>query len=486
MKVLLINPPTHKIVTTTQPSFIVQNRGLVPPLGLVYLASAVQERRVGKVKILDCQLDQLADDAIKQQILDYQPDVVGITMVTFVLPDSLNIAALVNQCEHILQKRILVIAGGPHTFIFPEETARLPHIDFVLSGEAEFTFPTLLENIGNHEALTEIPGLWYMREDELVKGPPYSYINDLDSIPLPDRTLLDYQRYSNVLAGRGFMTTMMTSRGCPYQCIFCDRLGKRFRAASAEYVVREIEACLRLNINEIFFHDDTFTVNKKRVLEICRLISEQALHFTFSLRSRVNTIDEEMIKALREVGCRRISFGVESGVQRIIDRIKKGITLEQAEQAFRLARKYRITTLADFMIGHPDETIEDIHATLRFAKKLRPDYAQFSITTPYPGTELYWEALERKIIPSDVWREFASNPRADFSPPRWEGEIPREALHQLGHQCYRKFYFAPSYILRQMLTIRNVAEFQKKFQAGSQLLLNQALRQLGVKNDGFK
>lgn len=486
MKILLISPPSENIITTTQPSFIIRDRGLVPPLGLLYLATAVKHRTDHEVKILDCQLHGMSQERVKQEILAYQPDVVGISIVTFLLIDSLNVAGTAKDCSALLNKNITVVAGGPHTFLFPKETAGFDTIDFVLAGEAEFTFVSLLNNLSDFGKINAIPGIHYKTNGGIYEGPRYRHIRDLDSLPVPDRRLLDYDQYSNVLSRDKKMTTMMTSRGCPYRCIFCDRLGKKFRPVSAGRVVQEIESCLKLGISEIFFHDDTFTIDKKRVLKICDLIQKKSLNISFSLRSRVNTIDEEIIKALKRAGCQRISYGVESGVQDVLDRIKKGIRLEQVEETFALTQKYQIITLADFMIGHPGETVSDIMDTVKFAKKIRPDFAQFSITTPYPGTELYANAISEGIVKGDVWRHFAENPTPDFNPPRWIEHIGKDQLYDLIHHCYRQFYFSPSYLLRQLLQLKSRQEFFKKFQAGKKLAVNQLLLKLGKRRDGFR
>lgn len=486
MKILLINPPDRHIVTTTQARYVVRERGLVPPLGLLYLATMIKQRAEHDVKLFDCQVHKHSEEAIRQEVLAYGPDIVGITFITFMLIDALAVARVVKDCEASLGRRICVVAGGPHVTIYPEETARFDTVDFAIGGEAEFTFLKFIQHLDDETTLETIPGICYKRNGTIVKGPPYGLIEDVDSVPIPDRRLLDYHAYSNILSSSSLMTTMMTSRGCPFQCIFCDRLGKRFRAMSAQRVLEEIEGCLSLNIQEIFFHDDTFTLNKKRVMEICHLITQRQLKFRFSLRSRVNTIDEEMIAALKKAGCRRISFGVESGVQRILERIRKGITLEQAEDAFRLARKYGITSLADFMIGHPDERIEDVHVTLRFARKLRPDFIQFSVTTPYPATELYREAMEKGYIKTDVWREFARNPSEDFVPPRWEQHMDRETQYALLHQCYRRFYLSPSFIWRNLTRVRSPRELRRKAAAGSKLVLHELGARLGMRKDGLR
>lgn len=486
IRVLLINPPSDHIITTTQAKYIISERGFVPPLGLLYLATSIQERTTHNIRILDYQLHKLNEQQIENEIQRYDPDVVGITTITFMLVDCMKVAQIVKRIQKKRKKIIHVVAGGPHATIYPVETAQLEGIDFSLAGEAEFSFLEFLENLNDQDRLARIPGICFQENGRVIKGPPYAFIDDLDALPVPDRTLLDYEKYANVLAGSGIMTTMITSRGCPYQCIFCERLGKTFRAVSPENVMLEVTRCLDLGIRNIFFHDDTFTIDKKRVMEICRLIRENKITLQFSLRSRVNTIDEEMISELKNAGCTRISFGVESGVQRILNRIKKGITLEQVEKAFALTRKYKITSLADFMIGHPDETLKDIEQTLKFAKKIRPDYVQFSVTTPYPGTDLYREALDKGIVKKDVWKEFAENPVEHFTPPRWEETLDKHSIYKVLHRCYRKFYLNPKFIIRNLMRLNGWNELVRKMKAGMKLALYELLEKLGINRDGFR
>lgn len=486
MKILLVNPPRFSKVETTIPTFINKERGELPPLGLLYLASSIKDKTNHDVKILDCPVMELSYEDIKTEILKYQPDVVGIYIITFLLIDSLKIAEIVKSCEKKLKKNVAVIAGGPHVIIYPGETAGHKNIDFALAGEAEFSIVDFLNFKENKDRLSQIPGIYFVSDNNTIKGPQFKYIEDLDSIPMPDRRLLDYTKYSSILSSEGFVTTMMTSRGCPYQCIFCERLGKKFRAHSAEYVIKEIEDCINLGIKEIFFHDDTFAVSKKRVLEICHLINSKNLKFIFDLRSHINTINEELLVALKEAGCSRISYGIESGVQRIIKRIKKGISLEQASKMVSLTKKHKIATLTDFMIGHPDETIDDIHQSIKFAKKLDADYSQFTITTLYPGTQLYYEAMDKKVIKSDVWQKFAISPTSDFVPPRWDLIIDRNILVKLLHHCYRSFYLRPGYIYKHLFKIRSLKEFKAKSKAGFSLIINQLTIKMGFKNNGFQ
>ncbi len=487
MKILLINPPRFQKVETTIPTFINEKRGELPPLGLLYLATSIKTKTDHDVKILDCSLSGMTYEDIKKEILSYQADVVGISIITFVLIDSLKVAEVTKNCEKILNKKITVIAGGPHVIIYPEETAGQKNIDFALSGEAEFSIIDFLNYKDNIDRLKEIPGIYFTNgKHNIVKGPQFQYIEDLDSIPMPDRRLLEYEKYSSILSNEGLLTTMMTSRGCPFQCIFCERLGKKFRAHSAEYVLKEIEDCLSLGIEEIFFHDDTFAVSKKRVMEICKRITEKKLKFIFDLRSHINTIDDELLTALKAAGCKRISYGIESGVERIMKRIKKGISLKKAYRTVNLTKKHKIMTLTDFMIGHPDETIDDIYQSVDFAKKLNADFAQFTITTLYPGTPLYYEAMEKKVIDSDVWRRFATDPNPDFTPPRWDLTIDRNVLVELLHHCYKSFYLRPGYIGKQLLKIRSLKEFNTKTTAGFSLLYNQVATKVGLKSNEIK
>lgn len=477
MKILLIAPPANRMVHTNLPPLVTgdkqENLGHVPPLGLLYLASAA--RKAGhEVEVLDCQLSNPDRTAVTRAIVKSAPDLVGVTIVTFLLPDALEVIAAAHQAAAELGRAITVVAGGPHATVFPEETARLAGVDYALAGEAEFSFIRLLESMGDARALAAIPGLNAVMDGELIQGPEREVIADLDALAKPDRRLLDNARYHNVFAGAGLMTTMMTSRGCPFNCIYCDRLGKRFRPHSAQYVLNEMADCVDLGIGEIYIHDDTFTVNKKRVLEICRGIQERGWKLRLACRSRVDTMDEELMAAMRRAGFRRVSFGVESGVDRILKRIRKGITLEQARSTFSLARKYGMTTLADFMIGHPDETADEVRATIQFAKDLKPDYVQFSITTPYPATDLYREALDLGVIPGDVWREFARNPSPDFEPPRWTAILSAEELNQLIADAYSAFYLRPSFIIADLLKTRSLGALNRKVRAG----LNLAARRI--------
>ncbi|MDP2909512.1 MAG: radical SAM protein, partial [bacterium] len=297
-----------------------------------------------------------------------------------------------------------------------------------------------------------------------IVNPQKELIQNLDELPFPARHLVPFQKYSSVLAKKFPVTTMFTSRGCPYRCLFCDRphLGKFFRARSASNVVDEFEKCVRMGIKEIFIYDDTFGVDRQRVLDICQGIIKRKIDISWDIRTRVNTVDEEILIALKNAGCQRIHYGVEAGTQRILNILRKGITLEMAEKAFRLTKKAGIQTAGYFIIGSPSETEEEILATINFAKKLNPDFVHFTILTPYPATDLYRFGLETGVIKYDYWKEFAQTPSLDFSPPVWEEIFSKDELNKLLKKAYRSFYFRPGYVLKRLREVSSFKEFLAK------------------------
>jgi anaerobic magnesium-protoporphyrin IX monomethyl ester cyclase len=409
MKVLLINPPNHRPIKSVLPEVIEEERGYNPPLGIMYLASYARKHTFHQIELLDCQVEELSYKQIEAEIKRRRPDVVGITVMTFSLIDVLTVVKIVKT----INPKIKIVLGGPHAHIFPEETIVLDGVDFLVLGEGEFVFRDLLENINDKRNLKKIKGLVFIENGKIINTGKPDFIENLDALPHPARDLLPISKYSSVLAKRSPVTTMFTSRGCPHRCIFCDRpnLGKKFRARSALNVVEEMEECLKMGIREFFLYDDTFGVDRQRVLKICDHILKRNLKAGWDIRTRVDTVDEEILRKLKTAGCERIHFGIESGNPEILKTLQKGITIEQARRAFRLTKKIGIETLAYFMIGNPGETKKTAKQTIRLAKELEPDYVHFSVLIPFPATKLYWWGLERGIFKTDFWREFARNPQ---------------------------------------------------------------------------
>ncbi len=468
MKILLINPPILQTIQSVMPKVLEERLDYLPPLGLMYVAAYIQKETAHEVQIIDAQVNQLNYGILEKEIKNRPPDVVGMTVMTFTLIDVIEVAKLIKKID----SKIKIILSGPHSIIYPNETINIPEIDFLVLGEGEKAIKPLLNNIDKLEKLKSVKGLVFKLNGQIVNTGRADLIENLDELPSPARELTPYKKYFSVVSSHRPDTTMFTSRGCPYKCLFCDRpqLGKNFRARSAKNVLDEMEACQKLGIQEIFIYDDTFGVDRQRVFDICSEYKKRDLTIAWEIRTRVNTVDEEILKALKDAGCQRIHYGVEAGTQKILNVLRKGITLEQVINAFKLTKKAGIETAAYFMIGSPTETKEDILQTIKFMKKINPDYAHVTITTPFPATDLFQMAIEQGVIKDDPWKKFAQNPTANFIPPIWEKELSRDELFDLLKKAYQSFYMRPGYIFKKVLRVKSAKEFFQKARGAIRLL----------------
>ena len=464
MRVLLINPPSENEISSNTPSIVDEEQGFFPPLGIMYVAAYAEKYTKHQIEILDAQVEQLNYTQIEHEIGKRNPDIVGITTMTFSLIDSISTAKIVKKIDD----GIKVILGGPHVGIYPEETIEFPEVDYLVIGEGEITFTELLQNFSDKDKLRNVKGLVFKHNGDIVNTGLREFIKDLDALPYPARHITPYKKYRSLLAKETSITTMITSRGCPYRCTFCNRphMGKRFRARSASNVVDEMEECIKMGINEIAIYDDTFTLDRQRAMDICDIILSRGLKIKWDIRTRVDVIDKDLLIKLKQAGCNRIHYGIEAGTPEMLKVLRKGINLEQAENAIKWSKEVGISTLAYFMIGSPGETREQIMQTIDFAKKLEPDFAHFSITTPFPATKLYEVGLKEGIIKDDYWRDFAKNPSETFESPYWEENLLRKELIELVNFAYKKFYVHPKYILQGILKVRSFEEFKKKAKAG--------------------
>lgn len=468
MKILLINPPRFNEIIGNNPSIIEEERGFNPPLGLLYIAAYIQKYSDHSIRLIDAQVERLSYEKLKIEIEQYIPDIVGITAMTMTIVDVIATSNIVKK----INPSIKVVLGGPHVNLFPEETIKIPTIDCLVLGEGEKIFLDLVEAIATHQPLNTIQGVVFQKDGQIINTGTRPFIKDLDSLPFPARELTPYKKYSSLLSKGGVVTTIFTSRGCPFRCSFCDRpnLGKVFRARSAQNVVEEIEECVKLGIQDFLFYDDTFTVDKKRVIEICKKLIDKNLKIRWDIRARVDTVDEEMLTYLKKAGCEGIHYGIEAGTEKILKILNKGIHLDQALKTFELTKKYKIPTLAYFMIGSPTETLDDIKSSFDFIKQLNPDYLHMTILTPFPGTKIYNDGLASGIIAKDYWKDFAINPSMGFIPPIWNEHFTRDDLNRLLAQGYKSFYLRPKYIFKNIIRLTSFKEFKKKASAGLKVL----------------
>lgn len=462
MKTLLIHPPAGRMIPSILPDEVESGRGHNPPLGLLYIAGSLRNRGGHEVGIIDAQAEGIGYEELEKRISNAAPDVVGITALSFTMPDVLSVCAMAKKAG------ATTVLGGPHAHIFSEETALLDNVDYAMRGECEKTFCDLMDRISEKSPPVNVPGATWSENGSVLSGPEPCFIDDLDELPHPARDMLDPTLYTSVLAITSPITTAMSSRGCPYRCIFCDRphLGRKFRYRSAGSVVDEIEECVGLGVRELLFYDDNFATDKNRAMEIAEEIIRRELDVIIDARLRVTDLDTDLAEALRRAGCDRVHLGVESGDPDILKRLKKGITLDDAVRAFDTARRAGLRSLAYFMIGSPGETRETASRTVDFARKLKPDYVHFSLLIPFPGTELYGEGVERGMWNGDPWLEFALEPREDFVPPVWDENLDRNQLAKLTLDAYRSFYRDPAYLLRRLRKVRSFDEVLRQARAG--------------------
>lgn len=467
MKVLLIQPPSVNWLTASVPFFSDEDDGFYPSLGLLYIASYLEKYSSHTVEVLDAVVEQITSyDALEERIRKSKPDIVGIQMLTFTARDALLTAKTIKKID----KNIRVVVGGPHPNIYVNETIAFDEIDIIVLGEGEKIFTDLVNRLSNSEDISGMPGIALKSNGTVIINDQKGYIEDLDSLPFPARHLVPYEKYYSILGNHATFTTMVSSRGCPFRCLFCDRAyhGKIYRKRSAENVVREMTECEKLGIQEIDFQDDLFTFKKDRVLEICDLLIAQKSKLKWNVRARVDTLDKVMIKRMAEAGCQRMYIGIEAGTPEIQKVLRKNIDLDKARLVFKWARDYNISTLAYLIIGSPQETRELILRSIKYTIKLDPDFTHIGIMTPYPYTDLYSLGLEKGLY-NDYWREFAKDPFIDFSARHWEEILSKEELLDLLGYAYRCFYLRPAYIIRELFKVKTRKELVRKIKGGLQV-----------------
>jgi len=471
IRVLIIQGPVVKGVESLLPQVEDdggEGIGFKPPLGILYLATYLAKNSPHTVKVIDSVAERLSFEEIVEKATEFKPDVVGISAWTDFWYPAYRTGELLKQALPAVH----LTYGGPHLGIYPEETLAVPFVDSVVCGDGERPFLYLCNLISNDTVDNSFNGL-HFKEFGVKPGDGTFFVEgDLDALPIPDRTFLSLDNYGSVLGKRNNITTMITSRGCPHRCTFCKLNFQKNLARSAESVVEEFHQIHALGISEVEIYDDTFTWSRKRLREICEGLIEANLDIIWAVRDRVSSssVDDGLLDLMYKAGCRRIHYGIESGVQHIIDRMQKKITLEQARKAVELAKNAKMTVLTYFMIGSLDETVEDMRKSIEFAKSLDADYAQFSITIPYAGTEMYKEGLASGLISMDYWGEYARNPVPDFVVPQLiENHADLATLKKIQKEAMRSYYFRPKYIFRELMKLGSVSEFLRKARMGIQL-----------------
>lgn len=464
MKIVFIIPPNIHYIEPYAFVKADKSNTVRPYLGLLYVAAALRKSLGIEARIVDSNADGLTLEAIGEIIRRETPDLVGFNVLTFNLLNCMEVSRIIRTYSPSTR----ICYGGWHPTLYPRETLEIGCADFIVIGEGEVSFTELVKVLQKRQCpeeddLGNIRGIGFRTEKGEVRiTPPREALRNLDELPFPAYDLMDTSKYSNLLAITGQSVVIMTSRGCPQRCAFCDMRKTTYRFRKPANILEEIVYWTQRGVKEFFIQDDNFTINRTRTIEFCKLLIEADLGIAYKISSRVDYLDDEIMGYLKRSGCYRIYFGVESGSQRVINYLEKGITIDQTREAFRIARKYGIDRCAYIMIGCPSEEKADIEMTMRLVKDIRPEHLHCSICTPMPKTYLYQKLLNEGLITHDYWLEFAKNPYPSFQTPFINQFFSSEELRNMQNAIQRQFYMNLHIILREIWKTRSIKQFLAK------------------------
>lgn len=473
MKILLLNPPFLRKFSRPQRSPAVTKSGtLYFPIWLAY-AAGVLEQEGFEVDLIDAPADDYEMPYVLERAKRLSPNMIVVDTSTPSIYNDVGVAGLLK--DEFPGSFIALV--GTHVSALPEETLKIDkRVDAVARGEYEYTLLDLARSLAGEKNLKDIPGLSFRSGNGITHNPSRPYIEDLNKLPFVSKVYKRFLKIENYFNPNALfpMVTIITSRGCPFPCTFCvypqTLMGRGYRLRSPENVISEIEYIVENfpQAKAIFFEDDTMTVNKKRCMELSRLIIERGIKISWTANARVG-LDYETMRIMKEAGCRSFCVGFESGNQGILDNMKKKVKVEEMEGFMENARRARLLIHGCFMAGLPGETKDTLHETLELAKRLNPDTVQFYPVMVYPGTEAYAWYKERDLIVTDDFAKWLTPEGLHNTVIKTEGLSPDE-LVRFCDEARRAFYLRPGYILYkigQMIThpreIRRTAKSARTF-----------------------
>jgi len=443
-RIAFVNLPHGEQITRRYMCSYVSPESLFPPIELISLAAVARTRHGAEARLYDCIAEQWDGKRLVAELQDFRPDVL-VTLMGFECVEE--DADRVRELKSAFPDTCHVLFGHYPTH-FPEELLRHSGADYVIHGEPELTFDSLLNALNGNGTVDSISGISCIGVDGLLKKGSAGRIPNPNDLPAPAFDLLPIDKYYEPLLPRPF-GLIQTARGCPYRCNFCVKsYGGLLTELTPERIVEEIGLWQETHrIKSLRFIDDTFTINRPRVKRICELIIERGIHITWACLSRTDNIDGELLALMKKAGCRRIYFGVESGSQRMLDIYDKRLNAKEAIEKLHLCRTHGIETAGLFMGGHPEESENDFNETLWFARKARLNFAMYSPLTPYPGTPLFQtmgKMLDFNIIP---YRN------------EWKDKGMYDTFDQRKTRFYRHFYMRPGYLFDNVgVIVRNFSE----------------------------
>lgn len=414
------------------------------PLGLMYYAALLQKAG-HTIKLIDGELSGYTDDTVTKLLYAFQPDIICSTVNIYNPKHEFD---MLKKLKDLLACK--VIARGHFPNLYPEETIKNRHIDIALTGKGFTNIVAVVNAIESQTALKNIPGIIFQSfSGDIIKTHPEQPFN-FDTLPFPARNAINPKLYSTALTRSDAFTSMVTSIGCPYQCTYCIDKTIPYVEKSVPYIIEEIKECLHTYaIKEITFLDSTFTLNKERTLALCRAILDNNLKFQWTIRTRADLVDDEILDALKAAGCISIHYGIESGDPDIVTKLQRKLTLEQIKKAVCSTAERGIETLGFFIIGNDGDTEESIQRTIKFALQLPLSFAQFNIAFPIPPSKIFLDGTKKLNV--DLWLE--SYRGADIPRDWWKPQntaVSMERLTYWAKKAHRSFYYRPRFILKTL------------------------------------
>jgi len=453
MRIALLFPPyTHKVFSENL-RVVDEEFCIAPPILLAYVASML-EKEGHTVMILDAHaLKATKEDALRQ-LKTFEPEALGFRAETYYFYDALPWIKYLK--EHL---KVPVFAGGINLSLYPKETMSHCEIDFGICGNGLLNTGQLITAIENNTSFADIPNILYRRGSEIITTQKMDDFQPFENYPMPARHLLPNELYYSFVSQKKNFSIMLTSIGCPSQCKFCAiPASMPFSQRSAEKVVEEMDICYKkFGIREIDIFDGVFFLNKERCLKIFKLMKAKGLHLDWTCRSRVDLVDEEILRNAAECGCRQINYGIESGDEDILNRTQKGISQNQIMNAIALTRKHGIRTMGFFMVGNEGETVQSVRKSITFAKKLKLDYVQVCQTIPKPGAKLTMNVV--KLLKEDPWKRHLAGKPITKRLPVVGTELTEKQIKALTKEFYIKFYFRISIVAKRILECQSLGEF---------------------------
>lgn len=431
-------------------------------MGIMFLASALRQHGY-ELFILDGDIEKKPFEKLEETLKKGDFAVAGLSFTSMTSHGAFEFAKAIKK----FNPEITVIAGGYHPTVMIKETLADPNFDFLVYGEGEITLPILLDLINGKSkegvSLESIQGIAFKKDGQIVVNSPRLPISNLDTVPLPSYDLIDIGGYSSPSSTRKPYTTYIRSRGCPFFCNFCGvqrMFTRQYRCESPQKTIENIDYLVRkFKIREILFKDSEFVINKKSVMDFCDLLAERKYDLIWGCNARVDTVSMELLQKMKTAGCSQITYGVESGDQKILNDIGKRITLDQARAAVRMTKKVGIKCVTNFILGHIGETKETIQKTIDFAKELDADYTVFGSLMAFPGSEIYDKSISNNWFLNGTPRAFTYDElrlSATNMSNRELDDFKRKALFS--------FYFRPKYIFRRIIkSFTSLAELKNNF-----------------------